>query len=726
MDTDKKFLPRGNRRPEAVVEGKDLPKFNTLKGSVSHDTLKAITVRPFQLTHMSSVQAEVLPLLPGLARPYDPNAEEDPDTPSRDLFVRAKTGTGKTLAFLVPVIEARLAAIDRVGKQAVADARLQNKKSLEGSAKRGYVREHCGALIISPTRELATQIANEALKLSNHHADFEVRLMVGGESKRKQLREWNRGRRDILVATPGRLRDFLENEPDVAHGLKNTPILVLDEADVLLEFGFRDEIEEIKKFLPSTPERQTFLFSATVSPAIRQVAKSTLHPKHRFIDCTKDEVSPVHTNIPQYHTVLPSAAQQLPFILRLLAHDQLTHPGTSKTIVFFPTTRMTQLFTTLLRGLAPQCLPAGRQTRIYEIHSKRSTEQRTTVSDMFRHDISGASILLTSDVSARGVDYPGVTRVIQVGIPSGSDQYVHRVGRTGRAGTTGRGDLVLLPWEIGFVTWQLTDVPLRPITTRELEAQTAELAKKCDADPLEFFKAAPPPRPKSKQTRTSPVTPDDFRKNLPLVLDEIERNVQDYLGNVVEDDVKEVFSSLLGFYMSKTPELRVQKSVVVEGCKAWTTEAMGLPAPPYLSEAFLAKLGYHDGRTRYFARGTRQPKIPQNRNPWSGRGSSARWNQHRSPGWERAEERFKDHDAGEAQQYITPRYGRVFGRNNDAGTSNREGREQYGDRERDREQSSYRRRDQEQSGYRGRDQEQSGYRGRDQEQSGYRGRERDY
>lgn len=204
--------------PERVNPNADQPLFSTLKGSISNDTLKAITVRPFSLTHMSPVQTAVLPLLPALAEPYDPGNP----AAVRDLLVKARTGTGKTLAFLVPAIEARVKALEIRGKQAVKDAGLQSDKQLEARARRTFGRTEVGTLVISPTRELATQIANEALRLSHHQEGFEVRLFVGGNSKRMQMRDWMKGRRDIVVATPGRLRDLLQSEPEVLAGLAKT------------------------------------------------------------------------------------------------------------------------------------------------------------------------------------------------------------------------------------------------------------------------------------------------------------------------------------------------------------------------------------------------------------------------------------------------------------------------------------------------------------------------
>jgi ATP-dependent RNA helicase MSS116, mitochondrial len=175
---------------------------------------------------MTHVQAAVLPLLPEIAQPY--NSDSPPagsPRPARDLLVRAKTGTGKTMAFLVPAIEARLNAREAYAKEALANAGLTSDKSLEKRAKYKFSREQVGTLIISPTRELATQIVAEAEKLCSHYDDLEVRLFTGGVSKRAQMRDWMRGRRDIVVATPGRLRDVLTSDPDVARGMAKTKLV---------------------------------------------------------------------------------------------------------------------------------------------------------------------------------------------------------------------------------------------------------------------------------------------------------------------------------------------------------------------------------------------------------------------------------------------------------------------------------------------------------------------
>jgi ATP-dependent RNA helicase MSS116, mitochondrial len=193
------------------------PKFSTLRTKASRDTLRAITERPFSHIHMSSVQAAVLPLLPELARPYD---KDESHGPPRDLLVKAKTGTGKTLAFLVPAIEARAKALDKAGVDALEQNGGRPDARVVENAKRTYAQKTVGTVVISPTRELATQIAHEAIKLVHWHKGFGISLFTGGSSKDRQLRDFKRGRNDIVVATPGRLRDVLENDPDIAEVLK--------------------------------------------------------------------------------------------------------------------------------------------------------------------------------------------------------------------------------------------------------------------------------------------------------------------------------------------------------------------------------------------------------------------------------------------------------------------------------------------------------------------------
>lgn len=406
---------------------------------------------------------------------------------------------------------------------------------------------------------------------------------------------------------------------------------MLDEADTLLDMGFREDIEGIMRMMPPTPERQTFMFSATVSKAIQQIARQVLDQNHIFINCVTED-SPVHAHVSQYHTVLPSARDQLPHILRLLAHDQLANPKFSKTVIFFPTTKMTQLFHTLLREASGATLPAGRNTRFYELHSKRSQDQRTRASNAFRAGDTGASVLVTSDVSARGVDYPGVTRVIQVGIPPSADIYVHRVGRTGRAGTEGRGDLVLLPWETGFVTWHMNNIPLKTITVDELTSQVEELATEIDKH-----------------------NADRVKKPYLTTVKSLDEGVQELLTMVDDEAVRETLVSNLGYYLGKVGELRVQRNAIVDGLKKWTVEALGLSKPPHISEAYLARLGVSREREHKF--GSRPAPYPGSSNKkttprWTDRGNDRGRNDRSGrPGRRRFSEDFDEEDSQDRDSY---------------------------------------------------------------------------
>jgi ATP-dependent RNA helicase MSS116, mitochondrial len=422
--------------------------------------------------------------------------------------------------------------------------------------------------------------------------------------------------------------------------------------------GFRPDIDAIADFFPKTPIRQTFLFSATVSPAIRQVAREVLHKDHTFIDVVPKDDSPVHPHIPQHFTILPDATEQLPYLARLIAHDQLANPGSSKIMVFLNTTKQTQLFTTLLREVSKTILPA--RSHIYEIHSKRTQSSRTAASDAFRRDRSGAAILVTSDVSARGIDYPDVTRVIQVGSPASTEQYIHRVGRTGRAGKGGRVDLLLLPFEQNFVRYQLSDVPIRELSHNNLLKETTALAEKFESDPKAFWQSVKAVNPSVREFTTK----DRHLRDKPsTALANLNTEISGLVEQVDVEAIKEVFVSLLGYYFAKASDMRVTRRSVYEALQAWTTEACGLPKAPFVSDALLAKMGGLDGRppARSARRGplrnsfglkppaTRYTNSEQNRvrNEWTDRGAA------------RARFREEDETAGGGSRWSFGRGSRV-------------------------------------------------------------------
>ncbi|PWN33564.1 DEAD-domain-containing protein [Meira miltonrushii] len=598
-------------------------EYSTLKPYMNYDTWKALTGKPFNFKEMSEVQERVLSLLPDLADPFNDTPMPD-NQGGRDLLVKAKTGTGKTVAFLVPAIERRLRAARQVlkGNYTGPFAKMLAKekpelyeatdldKQTKVSIWRNFHANTAGVLVLSPTRELATQIATEAEKLTMHQKNFGVQLLVGGASRSIQVRTWSRTRPDIVVATPGRLLDLLNEEPMVSKALSAVQTLIYDEADTLLDMGFRDDLEKILQFLPKKEDRSTMLFSATVSSDIREIARKSLGSDHRFIDCVPAGESNVHEHIPQFATVVRDGKEQLEQLTRLIAIDQLRNPGKSKIVVFAPTTKMVQLYADLFnfsQGLV-NSLPAGRNTASYELHSRKDSSQRFRISSSFRNDKRGASILFTSDVSARGVDYPGTTRVINLGISGTTDQYIHRIGRTGRAGAQGRADIILQGFEAGFLEASLNKLPIKVETVDETKAQLAKLCEDFDRDPEsivdpEIWKIMNDPtlRPRwSKEGSNSTqyiarfISPMSER----LSDDILKAKAESAKSSADPAEVEGVFMSNLGFYIPKAYAMDTTANNVIEGLKEWAMSLAELPREPYVSPATLAKMGVSTGNRR--------------------------------------------------------------------------------------------------------------------------------
>ena len=334
-----------------------------------------------------------------------------------DVLARAKTGSGKTVAFLLPSIEAMLKG---------------------PPPQRGDV----SCLILSPTRELASQIHEEAKSLLTFH-NFNAQVVFGGTNINSERNRMNNNACDFLVATPGRLIDHFQTS-NLAPRVARLKVLVLDEADQLLEMGFKPSIDKILSFIPR--ERQTLLFSATVPKQVQNIAANALRPGYAYVDCVGEEDSATNLQVTQWLTVAP-LDDHLHLLVQLITGHQQQVPD-HKVICFFPTARATQLAAELFVALGKP---------VTEIHSRKSQGHRTKAADKFRDAKSG--VMMSSDVSARGLDYPDVTLVIQVGLPSSREQYIHRLGRTARAGKTGEGLLLLAPHE-AFFARQLKDLPI--------------------------------------------------------------------------------------------------------------------------------------------------------------------------------------------------------------------------------------------------------------------------
>ncbi|WP_374293409.1 DEAD/DEAH box helicase [Sphingomonas sp.] len=304
----------------------------------------------------------------------------------RDIIGIAQTGTGKTASFVLPMID--------ILAQGRSRARMPR------------------SLILEPTRELAAQVAENFEKYGANHK-LSMALLIGGVSMGDQIKALEKGV-DVLIATPGRLMDLFGRGNILLTGCS---MLVIDEADRMLDMGFIPDIEEICTKLPK--QRQTLLFSATMPPPIKKLADKFLeNPK--TIEVAR--AATTNANITQW--VVPVAAQASEKRKRL---RQVLQQEGMRTAIIFCNRKTT------VRELNKSLKRHG--FRSGEIHGDMEQPQRLAELDLFkRGDIN---ILVASDVAARGLDIKGVSHVINFDAPWHPDDYVHRIGRTGRGGATG-------------------------------------------------------------------------------------------------------------------------------------------------------------------------------------------------------------------------------------------------------------------------------------------------
>ena len=305
----------------------------------------------------------------------------------RDLLGVAQTGTGKTAAFMLPAID-RLTA------------------SSPGRLVPGRVR----MLVLAPTRELAAQIADAARSYAANMR-LSIGVIFGGVPNHKSIREVARGL-DVLVATPGRLLDLVDQR---ALDLSSLEILVLDEADQMLDLGFIHALKAIVRIIPSN--RQTLFFSATMPKSIRQLADAYLRNPAQVA------VAPVATTVDsvEQSVIFVNQAEKLALLTVLIR----TAP-VDRALIFSRTKHGADR---IVRFLAAADIDAN------AIHGNKSQPQRERALDLFR---SGeVPILVATDIAARGIDIPGVSHVLNFDLPNVPEQYVHRIGRTARAGAGG-------------------------------------------------------------------------------------------------------------------------------------------------------------------------------------------------------------------------------------------------------------------------------------------------
>jgi ATP-dependent RNA helicase RhlE len=356
------------------------------------------TVRNKQFTHPTAIQARTIPQ--GLA--------------GRDILGCAQTGTGKTAAFALPILQ-----------------RLGGGSPRKGA---GPIR----SLIVAPTRELAAQIG-QAIGELGAKTGLRHTVIFGGVKQRSQCAALRRGV-DIVIATPGRLLD-LANQGQLK--LDRVEVLVLDEADRMLDMGFLPDIRRIVNLVPA--KRQTMLFSATLPKAIRQMSSQLLQDPFTV---TIAPEAPAATTVEQAVHFVPSM-DKLSLLTELLACKSIT-----KAIVFTRTKRRADK---VARKLDRASIPAA------AMHSNKSQNQRQRTLGQLK---SGAlRVLVASDIASRGIDVSDISHVFNYDLPNEAETYVHRIGRTGRAGMEGQAVSFCSPEEMPMLK-DIEKLLTSPLTVR--------------------------------------------------------------------------------------------------------------------------------------------------------------------------------------------------------------------------------------------------------------------
>ena len=457
-----------------------------------------------------------------------------------DVLAQAKTGTGKTVAFLLPAIQSML-----------------NRKRQPG--------QFVSLLVISPTRELALQIANEAQKLLGRRPEYSVCTAIGGTNQNSEERKILKGC-DILIGTPGRLLDhFTNNERNsyaIQAKLQWVDTLVLDEADRLLDMGFLPSLKNIIGVLPKreVSERQSMLFSATVPQYVDKVAHFALNKGYKYISTIPEGELNTHERVPQNLIVVPTFSDMAAALAGAL-RQELAHvgPESFKAIVFAPTAALVDFYVEVIKSVPGLPAPMA-------LHSRASQSKRTKTTDEFRKAKNG--LLIATDVIARGMDFPAVTNVFQAGIPADKESYVHRLGRTARAGAEGRGTFLVTSAEAFFPKYTLKDIE---------------------------FVESPPNL--------------EARADVQRIAQQLEPEVQN-----------KAYQAWLGFYKTFMKSLRWDAETLVSEANKFALDGLGAPEVPTLYKSTVGKMGLRG--TRGLVVGPDPMKAP--RGGGGGRGGGGR------------------------------------------------------------------------------------------------------
>ncbi|PHH62396.1 hypothetical protein CDD81_7192 [Ophiocordyceps australis] len=365
----------------AALDPKTSPVTSFADLPLSQQTLAGLRASHFQT--LTDVQQHAIPLA----------------LKSRDVLAAAKTGSGKTLAFLVPVLE-----------------RLYRARWTE--------YDGLGALIISPTRELAVQTFEVLRKIGRSHV-FSAGLVIGGKSLSEEAERI--ARMNILVCTPGRMLQHLDQTAGL--DIDNLQMLVMDEADRIMDLGFQADVDALVNHLPA--HRQTLLFSATQSKKVSDLARLSLKDPE-YVSVHEAASSATPTSLQQHYIITP-----LPEKLDTL-YGFLKSNLKSKILVFLSSGKQVRFVYESFRHMQPG-IP------LLHLHGRQKQGARLEITSRFTS--AKHSCLIATDVVARGIDFPAVDWVIQVDCPEDVDTYIHRVGRTARYQSKGRAVLFMDPSE---------------------------------------------------------------------------------------------------------------------------------------------------------------------------------------------------------------------------------------------------------------------------------------
>jgi len=412
-------------------------QFNEL--GLSPDLLRAVTDAGY--TDPTPIQQQAIPLV----------------ISGRDLLGCAQTGTGKTASFALPMIDKLTAGRSR--------ARMPR------------------SLILEPTRELATQV-EAAFEVYGKHHKLSTALLIGGESFSDQERKLDRGV-DVLIATPGRLIDLFERGKIL---MSDVRILVIDEADRMLDMGFIPDVERIVSLLPK--RRQTLFFSATLPPEIRRLGDAFLNDPVSV--SVAPPASPAATVAQAIIVLDPEEKREA--LRRLISSEDVKNA-----LIFCNRKRDVDI---LQRSLSRHGLDAA------ALHGDMSQPKRTETLERFKN--SEIRLLVCSDVAARGIHIEGLSHVFCFDVPYHAEDYIHRIGRTGRAGQPGRSFMLAAPDDgkavaaiVALIGKDIPVVTIPGIASAELDMQGGDRRRGRGRSPAKSSAAAarPSERPRARPSR---------------------------------------------------------------------------------------------------------------------------------------------------------------------------------------------------------------------------------